>query len=123
MHVESQNATSGAIRVVITSNNGRSIANIYMNITGVYQEDSVFVRKGMKAYICPHLTAYTMEYVIEFFLKNSSITIVTEVVELFFTIKYVPSPTVHVISVSSPVMFIFEMRYLADVPEPYPFII
>lgn len=51
MHVESQNATSGAIRVVITSNNGRSIANIYMNITGVYQEDSVFVRKGMKAYI------------------------------------------------------------------------
>lgn len=67
------------------------------------------------------MSVYTMEYVISAFLKNSSITIITGIVALFFTRKYVPSPIVQVISVVFPDVFRFETRYLA--PVPYPFII
>lgn len=69
------------------------------------------------------MSVYTMEYVISAFLKNSSITIITEIVALFFTRKYAPSPIVQVISVVFPDVFRFETRYLASVPVPYPFII
>lgn len=51
VHVASNEAASGKIRVVIRSSGGYNIASIYMNITDSYQEDSVFVKKGMNAFL------------------------------------------------------------------------
>lgn len=51
VHVTSNEATSGKIRVAIRSSGGYNIASIYMNITDSYQENSVFVKKGMIAFI------------------------------------------------------------------------
>ena len=59
VHVASNEATSGKIRVVIRSGNLYNIASIYMNIKDSYQENSVFVKKGMKAFVMMNSTNST----------------------------------------------------------------
>jgi hypothetical protein len=49
--LDGDTSASGYIRVVIRSQSGRTSADMYMNITGSYQIQSVFVKKGMRVYI------------------------------------------------------------------------
>jgi len=45
--VSSELSESGIIRVVIEDKNNTNVAYLYMNITGMWQVQSTFVRKGL----------------------------------------------------------------------------
>lgn len=51
LFVSSEARESGIIQVPVTASDDGMIAGIYMNITGTYQIDSLYVKKGMKCFI------------------------------------------------------------------------
>lgn len=52
VYISSETVTTGSIRVIITAHNStQNIAYMYMNITSVYERQSLFVKKGMGIYL------------------------------------------------------------------------
>ena len=57
------NNSTGNVRLVFSDATGTNIVTEYMNITGQYQRDSLFVRKGMMVYCNLITSGSTVVYV------------------------------------------------------------
>jgi len=61
--ISSETSSSGVIRVVVQFSNGTTGPYMYMNVTGNYQIQNTFVKKGMRVWILANTaTASTIRY-------------------------------------------------------------
>ncbi len=63
VEIGSEQKSSGNVRVVINGANNSLVTHLYMNITGNYQVDSLFVRKGMRCWIASQESGTIVKFI------------------------------------------------------------